>query len=93
MGLIPRADPKGPGGRPGFPPLLMFKVLVIGHLYNLSDAQPGFQITDRHNSKRFLGMSDADKSPDEKHYGYQNHGHFPLGKSFGVLADAGVQKA
>ena len=66
LGLIPKADPKGPGGRPGFPPLLMLKVLVVGHLYNLSDAQLEFQITDRHSFKRFLGISDADKAPDEK---------------------------
>lgn len=66
MRLIPKAEPKGPGGRPGFVPLLMFKVLVIGHLYNLSDAQLEFQITDRHSFKRFLGITDADKSPDEK---------------------------
>ena len=59
MGLIPKAEPKGPGGRPGFAPLLMFKVLVIGHLYNLSDAQLEFQITDRHSFKRFLGITDA----------------------------------
>jgi IS5 family transposase len=66
MGLIPKAEPKGPGGRPGFPPILMFKVLVIGHLYNLSDAQLEFQITDRHSFKKFLGITDADKAPDEK---------------------------
>lgn len=66
LDLIPKAEPKGPGGRPGFPPLLMFKVLAIGSLYNLSDAQLEFQITDRHSFKRFLGITDADKSPDEK---------------------------
>lgn len=66
LGLIPKAEPKGPGGRPGFPPILMFKVLVIGYLYNLSDAQLEFQITDRLSFKRFLGVTEADKSPDEK---------------------------
>ena len=39
LATIPKADPKGPGGRPAFDPLLMFKVLVINHLYNPSDAQ------------------------------------------------------
>ena len=29
---LPKAEPKGPGGRPGFRPLMMFKVLVIAHL-------------------------------------------------------------
>jgi len=66
LALIPKAEPKGPGGRPGFDPLMMFKVVVIGHLYNLSDAQMQFQITDRDSFKRFLGLSRADQAPDEK---------------------------
>lgn len=66
LARIPKSDPKGPGGRPAFDPLMMFKVLVIGHLYNLSDAQLQFQITDRHSFKRFLGLTEADKAPDEK---------------------------
>jgi IS5 family transposase len=66
LAAIPKDDPKGPGGRPAFDPLLMLKVMVIGHLYNLSDAQLEFQITDRHSFKRFLGITDADKAPDEK---------------------------
>ena len=44
---IPRAEPRGPGGRPPYRPLLMFKALVIQNLYQLSDAQFEFQITDR----------------------------------------------
>lgn len=56
----------GGGGRPAFRPLLMFKCLVIQRLYDLSDAQLQFQITDRVSFKRFLGMTDADRCPDEK---------------------------
>lgn len=63
---IPKAEPRGLGGRPGFHPLMMFKALVIQSLYNLSDAQLEFQTTDRLSFKRFLGLTDADKSPDEK---------------------------
>jgi transposase, IS5 family len=63
---LPKAEPRGPGGRPAFPPLLLFKAMLIGTLYNLSDAQVQFQITDRHSFKRFLGTTDADKAPDEK---------------------------
>ena len=63
---LPKAEPKGPGGRPGFRPLMMFKVLVIAQLYNLSDEQMEFQITDRHSFKRFLGLSCADSAPDQK---------------------------
>jgi len=45
---------------------MMFKALVIQSLYQLSDQQLEFQITDRSSFKRFLGLTDADKSPDEK---------------------------
>ncbi len=63
---IPQAEPKGLGGRPAFRPLMMFQALVIQNLYQLSDEQLEFQITDRLSFKRFLGLTDADKSPDEK---------------------------
>lgn len=63
---IPKAEPRGLGGRPAFRPLMMFKALVIQNLYQLSDQQLEFQITDRLSFKCFLGLSDADKSPDEK---------------------------
>ena len=63
---IPKVEPKGPGGRPPFPPLIMFKAMVIQNLYQLSDEQLQFQVTDRHSFKRFLGCTDADRSPDEK---------------------------
>ena len=63
---LPKAEPKGLGGRPAFAPAMMFKALVIANLYQLSDQQLEFQITDRLSFKRFLGLTDADKSPDEK---------------------------
>jgi transposase, IS5 family len=63
---IPRVEPKGLGGRPSFAPAMMFKALVIANLYQLGDRQLEFQITDRLSFKRFLGLTDADKSPDEK---------------------------
>ena len=63
---LPKADPKGLGGRPSFAPAMMFKAIVSANLYQLSDAQLEFQVTDRLSFKRFLGLSDADKSPDEK---------------------------
>ena len=63
---LPKAEPKGLGGRPAFAPAMMFKALVIQSLYQLSDQQLEFQITDRLSFKRFLGLTDADKSPDEK---------------------------
>lgn len=63
---LPKAEPKGLGGRPAFAPAMMFKALVIQNLYQLSDQQLEFQITDRLSFKHFLGLTDADKSPDEK---------------------------
>ena len=63
---LPKIEPKGLGGRPAFAPAMMFKALVIQNLYQLSDQQLEFQITDRLSFKRFLGLTDADKSPDEK---------------------------
>jgi len=66
LSSLPKPHPKGPGGRPSFEPGLMFKLLVIQNLYGLSDHQMEFQITDRMSFKRFLGLSDADKAPDEK---------------------------
>jgi IS5 family transposase len=66
LARLPVATPKGPGGRPAYAPLFMFKVLVIQSLFNLSDRQIQFQVTDRISFKNFLGMTDADKAPDEK---------------------------
>lgn len=66
LARLPKAEPSGLGGRPRYDPLLMFKALVIQNLYQLSDAQLQFQLTDRLSFKRFLGLSNADKSPDEK---------------------------
>ena len=66
---IPRIEPKGPGGRPPFVPLIMFKAMVLQSLYQLSDGQLQFQVTDRLSFKRFLGFTDADKAPDEKAFG------------------------
>jgi len=63
---LPKVEPKGLGGRPPFAPLLMFKAIVIQNIYQLSDQQLEFQTTDRLSFKRFLGLSNADKSPDEK---------------------------
>jgi IS5 family transposase len=54
------------GGRPPFDRLMMFKVLILQGLYNLSDDQLEFQIVDRASFKRFLGLKKSDKVPDSK---------------------------
>ncbi len=52
-----RKKRKSRAGRKAFPRLLMFKVLVLQSLYNLSDAQTEYQIKDRLSFMRFLGLS------------------------------------
>ncbi len=57
---------KSPAGRKGFDVVLMFKVMILQSLYNLSDAAVEFQVKDRLSFMRFLGLSLADPVPDEK---------------------------
>lgn len=57
---------KEPAGRPPFDYLMMFKVLVLQSLYNVSDHQMEFQIRDRLSFMRFLDLSVEDRIPDEK---------------------------
>lgn len=54
------------GGRPPFPVVVMFKILVLQALYNLSDDQAEFVIQDRLSFMRFLGLSLSEKAPDSK---------------------------
>ena len=53
-------------GRKPFDVVLMFKVLVLQSLYNLSDDKTEFQIRDRLSFMRFLGLSLGDAVPDAK---------------------------
>jgi len=62
---IPRTD-NGKGGRPPFSNLLMFKILVIKRLFNLSLDQTEYQINDRISFMRFLGFGIEDRVPDAK---------------------------
>ena len=57
---------KSSAGRKAFDPVLMFKVLVIQNLYNLSDQQTEFMIRDRLSFMRFLGLRLDERVPDEK---------------------------
>ena len=61
-----RGKAKGPGGRPPFDCILMFKILFLQRLYNLSDDQTEYQINDRLTFMRFLGLGVGDKVPDAK---------------------------
>jgi transposase, IS5 family len=57
---------KSVAGAKGYDPVLMFKVLVLQSLYNLSDAAMEAQMLDRLSFMRFLGLGLGDKMPDEK---------------------------
>lgn len=54
------------GGRRPYDVILMFKILIIQSLYNLSDDALEFQINDRISFMRFLGLGLGDKIPDAK---------------------------
>lgn len=55
---------KSEAGRKPFDAVLMFKGLVLQHLYNFSDEELEFQIRDRFTFLRFLGLSPEDRIPD-----------------------------
>lgn len=54
----------GGSGRPAYPPLLMFKVLLVQSLYGLSDAEMEEALADRLSFRRFAGLSLTDGVPD-----------------------------
>ncbi len=57
---------KSNAGRKPFDVIVMFKILIVQSLYNLSDDQTEFQIRDRLSFMRFLGFSLGDTVPDAK---------------------------
>jgi IS5 family transposase len=57
---------KSNAGRKPFDVILMFKVLILQSLYNLSDDQAEYQVRDRLSFMRFLGLSLGDAVPDAK---------------------------
>jgi len=59
-------EAKGAGGRPPYDYVLMFKILILQRLFNISDDQAEFQINDRMSFMRFLGLTLGEKVPDAK---------------------------
>ncbi|MBN1307587.1 MAG: transposase [Chitinispirillaceae bacterium] len=51
-----RKKRKSNAGRPPYEYILMFKILVLQSMYNLSDEQTQFQILDRHREYRQAGF-------------------------------------
>ncbi|MCR4306684.1 MAG: IS5 family transposase [Candidatus Yonathbacteria bacterium] len=54
------------GGRPPYDYVMMFKILILQHLYGIADERTEFAIKDRLSFMRFLGLKLVDKVPDEK---------------------------
>ena len=59
-----KAERKSPAGRKPLDLVLMFKALIVQRLFNLSDEQLEFQITDRFSFTRFLGLNTGETIPD-----------------------------
>ena len=66
LNKIRKKDRKSNAGRKPFDVVLMFKILVLQHLYNVSDEQIEYQIRDRYSFCRFLGLTPSDRIPDAK---------------------------
>lgn len=59
---LTKTERKSRAGRPAYDYVLLFKILVIQKLYNLSDEQTEYQILDRTSFRNFLGINN--KVPD-----------------------------
>lgn len=62
--IYQKTDRKSLAGAPPFDYVLMFKMIVLQRLYNLSDEQMEFQMTDRLSFRRFVGLEMSHKVPD-----------------------------
>lgn len=59
-----KKERKSTAGAKGFDVVVLFKIVVLQSLYNLSDQAMEFQILDRYSFSRFLGLHAASKVPD-----------------------------
>jgi IS5 family transposase len=57
---------QGAAGRKPLDPVLMFKIVILQRINNLSDDQAEYLIRDRASFQRFLGLEVEDGSPDAK---------------------------
>ena len=64
VALTPDAEKKSRAGRKPFDAILMFRMLILQSLYNLSDEQIEYQVRDRMSFTRFLGLEFEDDIPD-----------------------------
>ena len=62
--LTPDEEKKSPAGRKPLDAILMFRMLILQSLYNLSDEQVEYQVRDRLSFTRFLRLGIEDGIPD-----------------------------
>jgi hypothetical protein len=62
--LTPASEKKSPAGRKPIDVMVMFRMLVVQSLYNLSDEQVEYQVRDRLSFTRFVGLGIEDGIPD-----------------------------
>src|SRR5205085_11432905 len=62
--LTPAEARKSSAGRKPFDAILMFRMLVLQSLYNLSDEQVEYQVRDRLSFTRFLRLGIENRIPD-----------------------------
>jgi len=62
--LTPAEDKKSSAGRKPIDVIVMFRMLVLQSLYNLSDEQVEYQVSDRMSFTRFLRLGIKDRVPD-----------------------------
>ena len=51
-------------GEPGWPPLALFKALLLGFLYDLSDVALAEALDDRASFRRFCGFASTEAAPE-----------------------------
>lgn len=59
-----KEERKSNAGAKPYDYVLMFRILLLQRLYNLSDEQTEFQLNDRLSFRRFLGVKLSDRIPD-----------------------------
>lgn len=64
--LVKIRKPSAQGGRPPLDEVMMFKILILQRLYQLSDDAMEFQLYDRKSFLTFVGIQDGDTIPDAK---------------------------
>lgn len=62
--LTPEVERKSAAGRKPIDAIVLFRMLVLQSLYNLSDEQVEYQVRDRLSFTRFLGSVIEDRIPD-----------------------------